>query len=66
MKTDRRAAGNFSYLLSAAAVVSSWHLSARAAFRLERKSPAIRPCVYLLMLAANGKKYTIKAMNKST
>jgi hypothetical protein len=37
--------GNISYPSSAAAVVFGWHLSARAVFRLDRKSPAIRPCV---------------------
>jgi hypothetical protein len=36
---------NFSYPSSAAAVVFGVHLSARAVFRLDRKSPAIRPCV---------------------
>jgi len=36
---------NISYPSSAAAVVFGGHLSARAAFRLDRKSPAIRPCV---------------------
>jgi hypothetical protein len=36
---------NFSYPSSAAAVVFGGHLSALAAFRLDRKSPAIRPCV---------------------
>jgi len=36
---------NFSYPSSAAAVVFGGHLSARAAFRLDRKPPAIRPCV---------------------
>ncbi len=36
---------NISYPASAAAVVFRGHLSARAAFRLDRKSPAIRPCV---------------------
>jgi len=38
-------AHNFSYPSSAAAVVFGGHLSARAVFRLDRKSPAIRPCV---------------------
>jgi hypothetical protein len=33
---------NFSYPSSAAAVVSGVHCSDRAAFRLDRKSPAIR------------------------
>jgi len=37
--------GNFSYPSSAAAVVFGGHLSARAVFRLDRKSPAVRPCV---------------------
>jgi len=36
---------NISYPSSAAAVVFGGHLSARAVFRLDRKSPAIRPCV---------------------
>jgi hypothetical protein len=36
---------NFSYPSSAAAVVFGVYLSARAVFRLDRKSPAIRPCV---------------------
>jgi hypothetical protein len=36
---------NISYPASAAAVVFGGHLSARASFRLDRKSPAIRPCV---------------------
>ena len=38
-------ANNISYPLSAASVVFEVHLSAQAAFRLDRKSPAIRPCV---------------------
>jgi len=37
--------GNFSYPSSAAAVVFGVYLSAQAVFRLDRKSPAIRPCV---------------------
>jgi hypothetical protein len=36
---------NFSYPSSAAAVVFGLYLAARAAFRLDRKLPAIRPCV---------------------
>jgi len=36
---------NISYPSSAAAVVFGVYLSARAAFRLDRKSPAIRTCV---------------------
>jgi len=44
-QTDITPAANFSYPSSAAAVVFGVHLSARAAFRLDRKSPAIRPCV---------------------
>jgi hypothetical protein len=36
---------NISYPSSAAAVVFGVHLSAQAAFRLDRKSPAIRTCV---------------------
>jgi hypothetical protein len=42
---ERSPACNISYPSSAAAVVFGVHLSARAAFRLDRKSPAIRPCV---------------------
>ena len=42
---NENTAYNFSYPSSAAAVVFGGHLSARAAFRLDRKSPAIRPCV---------------------
>ncbi len=38
-------AANFSYPSSAAAVVSGGYLSARAFFRLDRKSPAVRTCV---------------------
>jgi hypothetical protein len=38
-------ANNFSYPSSPAAVVFGVHLSAQAVFRLDRKSPAIRPCV---------------------
>jgi hypothetical protein len=38
-------AHNFRYPSSAAAVVSGGHLSARAAFLLDRNSPAVRPCV---------------------
>ncbi len=44
-KRKQSPAGNFSYPSSAAAVVFGVHLSARAVFRLDRKSPAIRPCV---------------------
>jgi hypothetical protein len=36
---------NISYPSSAVAVVFGGHLSARATFRLDRKPPAIRPCV---------------------
>jgi len=36
---------NISYPSSAAAVVFGVYLSARAAFRLDRKSPVIRTCV---------------------
>jgi hypothetical protein len=42
---NKHLGGNISYPSSAAAVVFGVHLSARAAFRLDRKSPAIRPCV---------------------
>ena len=38
-------AHNFSYPSSAAAVVFGGYLSARAVFRLDRKSPAVRPFV---------------------
>jgi hypothetical protein len=41
----RKPAGNISYPASSAAVVFGGHLSAQAVFRLDRKSPAIRPCV---------------------
>jgi hypothetical protein len=44
-KNIKARTGNISYPSSAAAVVFGGHLSARAAFRLERKSPAVRPCV---------------------
>ncbi len=37
--------GNISYPSSAAAVVFGVYLSAQATFRLDRKSPAVRPCV---------------------
>jgi hypothetical protein len=36
---------NISYPSSSAAMVFGVHLSAQAAFRLDKKSPAIRPCV---------------------
>ncbi len=36
---------NISYPASAAAVVFGGYLSAQAAIRLDRKTPAIRPCV---------------------
>jgi hypothetical protein len=36
---------NISYPASSAAVVFGVHLSARAAFRFDRVSPAVRPCV---------------------
>jgi hypothetical protein len=36
---------NISYPASAAAVVFGGHLSAQTVFRLDRKSPAVRPCV---------------------
>jgi len=39
------AAYNISYSASAAAVVFGGHLSAWAVFRLDRRSPAVRPCV---------------------
>ena len=42
--TENRTA-NISYPSSAVVVVFGVHLSARAAFRLDRKSPAVRPCV---------------------
>jgi len=44
MLTGDKTAGNFSYPSSAAAVVFGVYLSAQAAFRLDRKSPAVRPC----------------------
>jgi hypothetical protein len=42
---------NFSYPSSAAPVVFDRHLSARAAFRLDKKSPAIRYGLYRHPLA---------------
>jgi len=42
---NRMAGVNISYPSNAAAVVFGVQLSAQAAFRLDRKSPAIRPCV---------------------
>jgi len=42
--TNKHLTANFSYPASPAAVVFGGHLSAQAAFRLDRKSPAIRPC----------------------
>jgi len=47
LKNDNKPmpAHNISYPSSAAAVVFGGHLSAQAAYRLDRKSPAIRPCV---------------------
>jgi len=43
--SPKNPAHNISYPASAAAVVFGVHLSAQAAFRLDRKSPAVRPCV---------------------
>ena len=40
-----KSAHNISYPSSAAAVVFGVYHSAWAAFRLDRKSPAVRPCV---------------------
>jgi hypothetical protein len=45
LRKNEQLGHNFSYPSSAAAVVFGGHLSAQAAFRLDRKSPAIRPCV---------------------
>ena len=45
LKDKKKPAANFSYPSSAAAVVFGVHLSARATFRLDRKSPGIRTCV---------------------
>ena len=42
---NKKRTHNFSYPSSAGSVVFGVHLSAQAAFRLDRKSPAIRPCV---------------------
>jgi len=44
---NRNTAHNISYPASPAAVVFGGHLSAQAVFRLDRKSPAIRPWGYL-------------------
>jgi len=38
-------AHNFSYPSSAAAVVFGVYLSAQTVFRIDRKLPAVRPCV---------------------
>lgn len=43
--TQRKAAANISYPASSAGVVFGVYLSAQAAFRLDRKPSAIRPCV---------------------
>ena len=43
-------AHNFSYPSSAAAVVFGVHLSAQAVFRLDRKSPAIRPFYVVIQI----------------
>jgi hypothetical protein len=45
LKKKEQLGHNFSYPSSAAAVVFGGHLSAQAAFRLDRKSPAVRTCV---------------------
>jgi len=45
MTIEKRTPDNFSYSSSAAAAVFGVYLSARAVFRLDRKSPAIRPYV---------------------
>jgi hypothetical protein len=45
IKEKEQLGHNFSYPSSAAAVVFGVRLSARAVFRLDRKSPAIRTCV---------------------
>jgi hypothetical protein len=45
MKTNESRTHNISYPSSAATVVFGVHLSAQAAFRLDRKLPAIRPCL---------------------
>jgi len=42
---NKHRTANFSYPASAAAVVFGVYLSAWAAFQLDRKSPAIRPCI---------------------
>jgi len=55
----RTPAGNISYPSSAAAVVFGVHLSARATYRLDRKSPTIRPCVQLPTLAATVRRKKI-------
>ena len=44
-KMDKARTANISYPASSAAVVFGVYLSARAVFRLDRKSPAVRPCV---------------------
>jgi hypothetical protein len=45
LREKEQLGNNISYPSSAATVVFGVHLSAKAAFRLDRKSPAVRPCV---------------------
>jgi hypothetical protein len=45
ISSDKNTAYNFSLRSSPAALGFGVHLSVRAAFRLDRKSPAVRPCV---------------------
>jgi len=49
----KKTVANFSYPSSAAAVVFGVYLSARAAFRLDRKSPAILPVASYITMHQN-------------
>ena len=48
--TTKRAAGNISYPASSAAVVFGGYLSAQTVFRLDRKSPAVRPFYVVIQI----------------
>jgi len=45
MINDENPVHNISFPSRSAAVVFGVHLSTQAVFRLDRKSPAVRPCV---------------------
>jgi hypothetical protein len=55
---------NFSYPSSSAAVVFGGHLSARAVFRLDRKSPAISICVWLPYVIATNLRRTLSIFRR--